>query len=79
MASIGEGKELRALLDDEIIRSTQGAYNITMDRETANIYEVHEKTGLNWAFIGAIIGVWILFIVFLIVVKRRAKRKGNIE
>lgn len=72
---IGEDNELRALLNDEIVRASAGNYKITMDRETSNIYEVHEKTGLNWNFIGAIIGVWVLFILFIVFVKRRSKRQ----
>jgi alpha-amylase len=72
--SIGEEMELRALLNDEIIRINEGQYHITMDRETANIFEVHEKTGLNWQFIGAIIGVWILFVIFIVFAKRRSKQ-----
>jgi alpha-amylase len=77
--SIGEGKELGALLNDEIVRANQGQYNLTMDRETANMFVVHEKSGLNWTFIGAILGVWILFGSFILFVKRRSKQKERTE
>lgn len=67
-----DGKqELRGLLEEEIIRETGGKYHLVVERETANIYEVSEKTGLNWWFIIAIVGVNIAFIAFLIAVKRR--------
>lgn len=69
-----DGKqELRGLLQEEIIRETGGKYHLVVERETANIYAVGEKTGLNWWFIIAIVGVNIAFIAFLIAVKKRKK------
>lgn len=69
-----EGKELRGLLGDDLVRSGKGGYKIIMDREKAEIYAVAEKTGLNYPFIGAILAGPLLFILFVIINKRRSKK-----
>lgn len=74
---IGEQYELRALLSDEIVRSDQTEFRITMDRETSNIFQLEERTGINWSFIGGIIGVWAFFGTFLYLVKKRSKRNQD--
>lgn len=71
---IGEDLELRALLNDEVVRSQDGTFMLTMDRETANIYMLHERTGLNWTFILGMFGVWTAFGLFIFLVKRRTKK-----
>ncbi|WP_051758882.1 alpha-amylase family glycosyl hydrolase [Bacillus manliponensis] len=69
-----DGKqELRGLLEEGIVRKTDGKYHLVVERETANIYAVGEKTGLNWWFILAIVSVNVAFIAFLIAVKKRKK------
>ncbi|MFD1739842.1 alpha-amylase family glycosyl hydrolase [Bacillus salitolerans] len=73
---IGENKELRGLLQDQIIRPSGESFTITLDRELANIFTVNEKSGLNWGFIGTLIGVWILFGLFLYFAKKRGKNKA---
>ncbi|PFR24934.1 alpha-amylase [Bacillus cereus] len=70
---IGEDRELKGLLEDEIIREENGKYYLVLKREEANVYQVREKTGLNWLFISLLVGVNILFIAFLIAVKKRKK------
>ncbi|PFK33290.1 alpha-amylase [Bacillus cereus] len=70
---IGEDRELKGLLEDEIIREENGKYYLVLKREEANVYQVREKTGLNWLFISLLIGVNVLFIAFLIAVKKKKK------
>lgn len=70
---IGENRELKGLLEDEIIREEDGNYYLVLKREEANVYQVREKTGLNWLFISLLIGVNVLFIAFLIAVKKKKK------
>jgi alpha-amylase len=77
--AIGENQELRALLSDEIVRPSEGQFVITMDRETANIYMLHEKTGINWSFILGMVGVWVAFGLFLLFVKKRSKQRASTE
>lgn len=74
----GSDRELRGLIEEEIIRETEGKYHLVVDRETANIYAVGEKTGLNWLFITVIVGMNIAFIIFLIAVKKR-KRSSDLK
>jgi alpha-amylase len=77
--AIGENQELRALLSDEVVRPSEGQFTITMDRETANIYLLHEETGINWSFILGMVGVWVAFGLFLLFVKKRSKQKESTE
>lgn len=70
---IGEDRELKGLLEDEIIREENGKYYLVLKREEANVYQVREKTGLNWLFISLLVSVNVLFIAFLIAVKKRKK------
>ncbi len=70
---IGENRELKGLLEDEIIREEDGNYYLVLKREEANVYQVREKTGVNWLFISLLIGVNVLFIAFLIAVKKKKK------
>ncbi|HDR4560493.1 alpha-amylase [Bacillus cereus] len=70
---IGEKKELRGLLEDEIIREENGQFYLVLKREESNVYKVSGETGVNWLFISLIVGVNILFIAFLIAVKRKRK------
>ncbi len=74
VAAIGEDLELRALLNDEVVRSTNGKFMVTMDRETANIYMLSERTGINWPFILGMVGVWTAFGLFIWFVRRKSKR-----
>lgn len=68
---IGENRELKGLLEDEIIREEDGNYYLVLKREEANVYQVREKTGINWIFISLLVGMNVLFIAFLIAVKKK--------
>lgn len=70
----GKDHELRGLLEDDRVREEDGKYYIVQKRETANVYALVEKTGWNWSFIAALVGVNVLFIIFLVLIK---KRKGT--
>lgn len=76
---IGENQELRALLSDEIVRANEDRYLLVMDRETANIFMLHEQTGINWMFIIGMVGVWSAFGIFIYLVKRKSKSAGKDE
>lgn len=72
---IGREKELRGLLEEDIIRSTEDGYRIALDREKANIYAVGDKTGLNIKFISAMVIVYGAFMIFIYLVWKRGKKK----
>ncbi|MBJ8123762.1 alpha-amylase [Bacillus thuringiensis] len=72
-SAIGEKKELRGLLQDEIIREENGKFYLVLKREESNVYKVNRETGVNWLFISLIVGVNVLFIAFLIAVKRKRR------
>ncbi|MCM3735148.1 alpha-amylase family glycosyl hydrolase [Bacillus cytotoxicus] len=70
----GKDHELRGLLEGDRVREENGKYYIVLKRETANVYALAGKSGWNWSFIAALVGVNVLFIIFLVLVK---KRKGT--
>ncbi|MEN1935767.1 alpha-amylase family glycosyl hydrolase [Paenibacillus sp. 102] len=70
---VGKDRELKGLLEDEIIREEDGNYYLVLKREEANVYQVREKTGINWVFVSLLVLVNVLFIAFLIAVKKRKK------
>lgn len=68
-------KELRGLLADDLVRSANGEYKLTVDREEAEIYVLADKTGLNIPYLAAMAAVYAAFFAFIFLVVRRAKRK----
>lgn len=67
-------KELHGLMEEDIIRPAKDGYYLVLDRETANVYALAEKTGLNIPFISVLVGINVLFVIFLILVRRRRKK-----
>lgn len=74
---LGKGRELRGLLEDDIIRSTKNGYRIALDRDEANIYLLTDKTGLNMKFIVALVAVYGSFMLFIYLAWKRGKAKRN--
>lgn len=72
---IGNEKELRGLLEEDIIRSSEDGYRIALDREKANIYVLGDKTGLNVKFIAAMVIVYGVFMIFIYLAWKRGKKK----
>lgn len=72
---IAENKELRGLLIGDSFEEENGEYEFILDRETAEVYEIKEKVGLNLPLISVFILVPSLFILFLIAAKRRGKKR----
>jgi len=74
--SLGEDKQLRGLLGDNLVREDKnGDFRIGIPRETAEVYIVEDNTGINWFFIVPIIAVFIIFIVSVIYLSRKQKRR----
>ncbi|MBS4193631.1 alpha-amylase [Bacillus sp. FJAT-49870] len=72
---IEKDKELRSLLGTDLVRVDQnGNYHIVLERETAEIYKVTEKSGYNLPFILSIFAVFALFILFMYITWKRGKK-----
>ncbi|OES43941.1 alpha-amylase family glycosyl hydrolase [Domibacillus iocasae] len=76
-AELDEEKELRGLLNGDMSRAADGSFTIILDREEAEIYALAEKTGVNYAFIAAMLAVWIVFVIFLYLVWKRGKKAAK--
>lgn len=70
-------KELRGLLNSDLVRSENGEYKIIIDRDEAEVYVLAEKSGLNIPFIAGTVGVVVLFLIFLFLVIRRSKKANE--
>ncbi|MGE8205189.1 alpha-amylase family glycosyl hydrolase [Heyndrickxia sp. NPDC080065] len=70
-----KNKELRGLIGAGIVRSENGTFKIALERETSEIYNVVEKTGINFMFIAILVAIWIAFFAFLYIVWKRGKEK----
>ncbi|HWO75063.1 MAG TPA: alpha-amylase family glycosyl hydrolase [Bacillus sp. (in: firmicutes)] len=69
-------QELHGLLNGEIVRSNDNRqFNITLDRETSEIYMLSEEKGLNIPFITVLGVVYLGFIGFVLYVWRKGKRR----
>lgn len=77
---IGEGKRLRALMDDNLVsQADSGEYRVVLDREEADLFIVEEDTGLNIPYIIAAILVYVTFIGFIYMVWRKGKQRAKDE
>ena len=70
-------KELRGLLADDLVRSENDEYKLTIDREEAEIYVLAEKTGLNIPYLAVMGTVYAAFFIFIFMLVRRAKKKKS--
>jgi len=70
--------QLDGLLGDNIVREDkEGSYTITLPRETAEIYVLEKDKGINWPFIGFIIGVIAIFIIAVLLLSRKQKKRAG--
>ncbi|MDQ0198145.1 alpha-amylase family glycosyl hydrolase [Neobacillus ginsengisoli] len=67
------GKELRGLFGGDLVPSKNNKYTIILDRDKAEIYVLAKKGGLNIPLIVSLVVVYLLFVLFLIKVKKRKK------
>lgn len=72
-AKLADDMELRGLLNGDKVQSKDGGYNIIIDRDEAEIYLLAEKTGANIPFVIATLAVVFSVILFIIMLKRRAR------
>ncbi len=73
-------KQLRGLLGDNLVRANdQGHFKIGISRESAEVYIIQEDTGINWVFIGVIVGIFVLFVISVIYLGRKQKKREAME
>ncbi|EWG08511.1 alpha-amylase family glycosyl hydrolase [Cytobacillus firmus] len=73
----GKDKELRGLLAGDLVQPKDNKYIFVPDREESEIYILKEKTGLNIPLILSLTAVYTAFIVFIIALRKRAKKKRS--
>lgn len=73
-SEIGENKELRGLLEDYLIRSSNDEFTIVIDRELFNIFKVVEETSINYYFLLIIFLIFGSFITFFYIAWKRGKK-----
>lgn len=75
---IPEDMQLRGLLYDDTVRAQDnGDYVVGVDRESADIFVVQEDSGFTWRLILFAGGVFALFVIAVIVLSRKQKKREN--
>ncbi|MCA1039482.1 alpha-amylase [Bacillus infantis] len=74
-----EDKQLKGLLGGDLVRYDDGNYKLIVDREEAEIYVLSEKTGLNIPYLAVMGLVYAAFIVFIILLWRRSKKRKPVS
>lgn len=75
---LGPDLQLKGLLHDDTIRENEdGELLIGMERESVEIFVIQPNAGFNWAFIGFVGGVLLAFVivVILLTIKQRKREK----
>ncbi|MGP4106642.1 alpha-amylase family glycosyl hydrolase [Virgibacillus sp. L01] len=72
--------QLKGLLGDNLVRENEkGEFKIGLARETAEVYIEQNNTGLNWTFIGTVIGIFLLFVLGVILLSSKQKKREETE
>jgi len=76
VTDIDPSLQLRGLLEDNTVRENKdGEFIVGIPRESAEIYMVEENKGFNWLLIGFVVGVFVLFVAFIIALSRKQKER----
>ncbi|MEH7014440.1 alpha-amylase family glycosyl hydrolase [Neobacillus niacini] len=67
------GKELRGLLNGDLVRSNDDQYDLIIDRDEAEVYVLTKKSGINLPLVGSLVAVYILFTIFILKVRKSRK------
>lgn len=71
-----EDLQLRGLFHDDTIRADdEGNFVVGVERESAEVFIIQPNVGINWAFIGFVIGVMAIFIIAVIYLTIKQKRR----
>ncbi|MFD1169164.1 MULTISPECIES: alpha-amylase family glycosyl hydrolase [Bacillaceae] len=76
VSGIEPGMQLRGYLEDNLVRADDnGDYRIGLPRESVEVFHLQPDKGLNWGFISFICGTLLLFIVGVIYLSRKQKKR----
>lgn len=78
LTDIHEDLQVRGLFHDDTIRiNDDGEFVISLNRESAEIFIIQPNTGINWMFISLVFGIMLLFIIIIIFLTVKQKRRKN--
>jgi len=75
-SQLEDNKELRGLLNGDLVRSQDGTYSIVIDREQAEVYKLVHKSVINIPYFAVLFAVLALFALFIALVMKRSKRNS---
>lgn len=76
VTDIGSDKMLRGYLEDNLVRENEeGNHRIGIPRESVEVYEVVDNEGINWGFLSIVIGVMVIFIVGVVFLTIKQKKR----
>lgn len=71
-----EDLQLRGLFHDDTIRmNDDGEFVVGLDRESAEVFIIQPNIGINWGFIGLVSGIMLLFIISIIFLSIKQRRR----
>lgn len=81
ITDLESGLQLRGYLGDNIVRENEkGEYRIGLPRESADVYIIEENQGLNWpliGFAGAILLLFVLGVIYLTIKEKKREAEGK--
>jgi len=76
VTDVDENMQLRGVLGDNLVRENdEGDYLLNVPRESTDVFIVEPNSGINWLFIGFIVGVFVLFVGAIIYLTHKQKQR----
>lgn len=72
-SDVEQNKELRGLLNGDLVRSKEDMYSIVIDREQTEIYKLATKSMINIPYFTVLFMVLAIFVLFIRLVIKRSK------
>ena len=73
LADSADHKELRGMLNGDLVRDKDKQYTMTIDRDESEIYVLSKKSGINLFYLISLGVVLLSFFAFLILVSKRSR------
>ena len=73
LAAGADHKELRGMLNGDLVRDKDKQYTMTIDRDESEVYVLSKKSGINLFYLISLGVVLLSFFVFLILVSKRSR------